>query len=148
MKALAVVLSLTFATSVFGQAVHRNFGSVVFPGGTTSPSTGITRNFGSVVFPGGDADPARVWRRPGRQSAPWSWPGNPGTSGWGSAPEHPAADWEWTGTGMGLAAVTSLVTPYVYAYPVYIGGGTTTPLLPRNHTDLRTSRSSRSPTSR
>ena len=53
MKALAVVLSLTIATSVFGQAVHRNFGSVVFPGGTSSSSTGITRNFGSVVFPGG-----------------------------------------------------------------------------------------------
>src|ERR1035438_5033013 len=53
MKALAVVLPLALAGSVFSQAVHRGFGSVVFPGGTSSTSSGITRTFGSAVFPGG-----------------------------------------------------------------------------------------------
>src|ERR1019366_4830250 len=53
MKALAVVLPLALATSVFGQAAHRNFGSVVFPGGTAGTSPGITRSFGSAVLPGG-----------------------------------------------------------------------------------------------
>src|ERR1019366_1702708 len=53
MKALAVVLPLALAASAFGQAAHRNFGSVVFPGSTAGTSPGITRSFGSVVLPGG-----------------------------------------------------------------------------------------------
>src|ERR1017187_2906270 len=53
MKALAVVLPLALATGVFGQSVYRNFGSVVFPGGTARTSPGITRSFGNVAFPAG-----------------------------------------------------------------------------------------------
>ena len=123
MRALAVVLSLTFATAVFGQAVHRNFGSVVFPGGTTSPATGITRNFGSVVFPGG------VQTQPIRGGAP---PVNlrPGV---GHATQIPLGTIQHQnirrqvgngfGNGFGNGRGNRSVTPYVYAYPVYIGGG-------------------------
>src|SRR5436190_19870818 len=57
MRGLAVVLSLALASGVYGQAIRRSFGSVVFPGGTSSTSPTITRNFGSVVFPGGVATP-------------------------------------------------------------------------------------------
>ena len=57
MKALVFVLPLALSTSVFPQAVSRNFGSVVFPGGTAGTSPSITRGFGSVVFPGGVALP-------------------------------------------------------------------------------------------
>src|SRR3954454_20690513 len=53
MKVLSVVFTLAMASGVYGQAVHRSFGSVVFPGGTSSTSPNISRNFGSVVFPGG-----------------------------------------------------------------------------------------------
>src|SRR5260370_8745804 len=53
MKKLTVCCSPgALATSVFAQGVTRNFGSVVFPGGATSPNVGITRTFGSAVFPG------------------------------------------------------------------------------------------------
>jgi hypothetical protein len=57
MRTLVGVLSLVLAGSVFPQAVSRNFGSVVFPGGTAGTSKSITRGFGSVVFPGGTAIP-------------------------------------------------------------------------------------------
>ena len=57
MKALVFVLPLALVTSVFPQAVSRNFGSVVFPGGTAATSPSITRGFGSVVFPGGTVLP-------------------------------------------------------------------------------------------
>src|SRR5215475_3455533 len=40
------------ATGLFGQVISRNFGSVVFPGGTSANMPGF-RTFGSVVFPGG-----------------------------------------------------------------------------------------------
>jgi len=122
MRALAVVLSLTLATSVFGQAVHRNFGSVVFPGGTTSPSTGITRNFGSVVFPGGTQSQPVFGGAPVVNLRP----------GVGRATQIPGGTVQHqnirrpVGNGNGNwngRSNNRSVTPYVYAYPVYIGGG-------------------------
>jgi hypothetical protein len=98
MKALAVVLPLALATTVFGQAVNRNFGSVVFPGGTAGTSPGITRGFGSVVFPGGA-------------------PMQPGVGvqthmGKSNFRRNPAI-----GRGTGIAPAYM-----IYAFPVYVGG--------------------------
>jgi hypothetical protein len=111
MKALAVILSLALATSVFGQAVHRSFGSVVFPGGTSSTSPGITRNFGSVVFPGG------MQTQPVHGGAPVIG-ARPGV-GAGTLVPGQNPNFRRTPTnGFG-----SRITPsYIYAYPVYVGG--------------------------
>jgi len=111
MKALAVVLSLALVTSVFGQAVHRSFGSVVFPGGTSSTSPGITRNFGSVVFPGGTQTQPVYGGAPVIGVRP----------GVGAATLTPAGNSNFRRTptnGRG----TRVTPSYVYAYPVYIGG--------------------------
>jgi hypothetical protein len=114
MKALAVVLSLALASSVFGQAVHRSFGSVVFPGGTSSTSPGTTRNFGSVVFPGGtQMQPVRggapvIGVRPGVGAGTLPQAGRGQNSNFRRTPMN--------GGG------TRLTPSYVYAYPVYIGG--------------------------
>jgi hypothetical protein len=118
MKALAVVLSLALASSVFGQAVHRSFGSVVFPGGTSSTSPGITRNFGNVVFPGG------AQTRPVNGGAPMIGSpvigARPGVgislvpAGKGQNPNFRRTPTNGRGTRS---------TPsFVYAYPVYVGG--------------------------
>lgn len=116
MKALAVVLSLTFATSVFGQAVQRSFGSVVFPGGATNPSTGITRNFGSAVFPGG------IPTQPVRGGAP---PVNvrPGVGLANPVPIGVVQHQNLRRTTVNGRGSNRQATPYVYAYPVFIGGG-------------------------
>lgn len=108
MKALAVVFSLAVTTSVFAQGVTRSFGSVVFPGGTSSTSPGITRNFGSAVFPGGSSVPVVH----------------------GGAPAiavHPSVGVTSVPTAQGFrrnAGRNTRTQPYVYAYPVYVGGGT------------------------
>jgi hypothetical protein len=99
MKALAVVLPLALATGVFGQAVHRNFGSVIFPGGTAGTSPGITRSFGSVVFPGG-APMQPVYGGAGVQTH----------LGKSNFRRNPAI-----GRGTGIAPA------YIYAFPVYVG---------------------------
>jgi hypothetical protein len=112
MKVLAVVVPLALATSVFGQAVHRSFGSVVFPGGTSSTSSGITRNFGSVVFPGG------MQTQPVYGGAPVIG-ARPGA---GVITVTPAGNSNVRRTptnGRGTRSTAS----YVYAVPVYIGGG-------------------------
>ena len=115
MKALAVVLSLALATSVFGQAVHRSFGSVVFPGGTSSTSPGITRNFGSVVFPGGtQTQPVYggapvIGVRPGVGAGTLIPVGGVPNSNVRRTP----------GNGRGARSTPA----YVYAYPMYVGGG-------------------------
>jgi hypothetical protein len=93
MRALAVVLSLVSVPSVFGQMVSRGFGSVVFPGGTPSASPGITRSFGSVVFPGAGFAP----------------PGKGQPSNFRRIPTY----------SRGTVAAPS----YIYAFPVYVGGG-------------------------
>src|ERR1035437_463920 len=106
MKALAVVLSLALVTSVFGQAVHRSFGSVVFPGGTSSTSPGITRNFGSVVFPGGSL------MQPVYGGAPVI----------GTRPGVPAAQNSNFRRTAPTNGARRIAPSYVYAYPVYVGG--------------------------
>ena len=99
MKALAVVLPLALASAVFGQAVHHNFGSAVFPGGTAATSPGITRGFGSVVFPGG-APVQTVHGAAGAQT-------HMGNSHFRRTPV--------IGRGTGVAPA------YIYAIPVYVG---------------------------
>ena len=115
MKALAGVLSLALTTGVFGQAVHRSFGSVVYPGGTSSTSPGTTRNFGSVVFPGGmqtqsvyNGAPV-IFLRPGVGAT------TPAPAGRGQNSNFRRIPTNGRGT---------LLTPsYVYAFPIYVGGG-------------------------
>jgi hypothetical protein len=51
-RAGGLFLGILLATGVYGQVISRNFGSVVFPGGTSATIPGY-RTFGSVVFPGG-----------------------------------------------------------------------------------------------
>ena len=109
MKVPAIVFSLALATGLFGQAPHRSFGSVVFPGGTSRTSPGATRNFGSMVFPGG----APIQPVHGGGAATGAWAGAGATNqgarrGAGNA----------TGNGRGLR----YSTPYVYAFPTYVGG--------------------------
>src|SRR5450755_3572304 len=99
MKALAVILPLALATSVFGQTVHRNFGSVVFPGGTAGTSPGITRSFGSMVLPGG-APMRPVYGGAAAQTH----------VGKSNFRRNPAI-----GRGTGIAPA------YIYAFPVYVG---------------------------
>src|SRR5947207_2601414 len=48
-----ILLAAVLTVSGFSQQITRNFGSVVFPGGTSATNPNISRNFGSVVFPGG-----------------------------------------------------------------------------------------------
>jgi hypothetical protein len=100
MKLLAVILPLALAAGVFGQAVHRNFGSVIFPGGTTATSPGITRGFGSVVFPGGaPMQPMYGGARIQTHSGKSNFRRNPAI-----------------GRGSGIAPA------YIYAFPVFVGG--------------------------
>ena len=117
MKKLAVVCSLAaLTTSLFAQPVTRNFGSVVFPGGATSPSVGITRTFGSAVFPGsapvpvvrGGASPVAGVQRtfPGIVNT-FPVQGNRNVQGF-----------RRNATGRNTRSQT-----YVYAYPVFVGGG-------------------------
>ncbi len=113
MKALAVVFSLAFTTSVFAQT-SRNFGSVVFPGGTSLTTPGITRNFGSTVFPGGAPVPTVR--------------GGALPVGVGHAPGvfNPITVPSRNGQGFRGGGIRNNNNrgqqPYVYAYPVYIGG--------------------------
>ena len=116
MKALAVVVSLALGTSVFGQAVQRNFGSVVFPGGATNPSTGVTRNFGSVVFPGG------IPSQPVRGGAPVV-NVRPGVGLANQFPVGGGVQHQNLRRPIGNGRGNRSVSPYVYAYPVFIGGG-------------------------
>jgi hypothetical protein len=114
---------LALASGVYGQAIRRNFGSVVFPGGTSSTSPTITRNFGSVVFPGGVATP------PVRTGGP-SFDFTPGFSGFNGS-FFPANGVVNSRNGRGPAVIgrrgggggRNNATPYVFAYPVFVGGG-------------------------
>src|SRR3954454_15900274 len=109
MKSRAVVFSLAVAgvavTGISAQTT-RSFGSVVFPGGTSSTTPGISRNFGSVVFPGGAAVPVVhggapvVGVRPGSD---------------GNAHTRPGQNFQHSPGGRNARS-----TPYVYAYPVYV----------------------------
>lgn len=107
MKALVVLLPLALATGVFGQAVHRGFGSVVFPGGTSGTTSGITRNFGSAVFPGGIQTPSV----------------NAGTPVIGARPGSIAAPTNSNFRRFPTTRSYIRSTPYIYAYPMFVGGG-------------------------
>ena len=118
MKTIVVVFSLAVTPvvtpSVFAQT--RSFGSVVFPGGTSSTTPGITRNFGSVVFPGGASVPTVRGAAPGVGVFPPAGTINPfpvrGSNGFGS-----------NGFGRVPSGRGTRNQPYVYAYPVFVGGG-------------------------
>jgi hypothetical protein len=116
MKALAIVLPLALSTGVFGQAVHRSFGSVVFPGGTSSTSPGITRNFGSVVFPGG------VQTTPVNGGAPVIGT-RPGVGAPTQIPAGIGQNQNFRRTNPLNGRATRSAPAYVYAFPVYVGGG-------------------------
>jgi hypothetical protein len=51
MKTLATIIPLALATGLFGQAVYRNFGSVVFPGGTAGTSQALRAVSVAWFFP-------------------------------------------------------------------------------------------------
>ncbi|MEO8370051.1 MAG: hypothetical protein ABI806_12695 [Candidatus Solibacter sp.] len=116
MKILAVVSAATMVSGMYGQAVHRSFGSVVFPGGTSGTSSNVTRNFGSVVFPGG-MQTAPVYG--GAQAIPTTrpGPGNGGGRGGKGGGQYPAPG------GAGHRGSRGSGGGLVYAYPVYVGGG-------------------------
>jgi len=101
-------LAAVLAASGFGQQITRNFGSVVFPGGTSATNPNISRNFGSVIFPGGSPTTSPVR---GGGGVPLFTP-RPAPTGGNS----------FTGTGNSFRR-GNRNTPTVYAYPVYVGGG-------------------------
>jgi hypothetical protein len=87
------------------------FGSVVFPGGTPATMPNVTRTFGSVVNPGFGGPPAVTPRGtfPIITSMPTlTRPTMPGQNPGG----HPE-----------MRNPRRHATAYVYAYPVYVGGG-------------------------
>src|SRR5271157_568507 len=99
MKSLLVVFFLAVTTCVFAQSARRGFGGVVFPGGGSSASGGVTRSFGGVVYPGGSPSNLVIPR--------------PATSVGTSANRNFRR----------TPAVRNSTTPaYVAAYPVYVGG--------------------------
>jgi hypothetical protein len=116
MKALAVVFSLAVSTSLFAQHVTRSFGSVVFPGGTSSTSPNVTRTFGSAVFPGGASVPVV---RGGSPPVPGVRPPVTVTNPFPSQARNGGGQNFRRGTEGGR---NTRIIPYVYAYPVYIGG--------------------------
>jgi hypothetical protein len=112
MKTLAVVFSLALATGAFAQT--RSFGSVVFPGGTSSTTPGISRNFGSAVFPGGSSVPTVHGGAPAIGV-------HPPAGVFNSFPVQSRTGQAFRRTNPGRNNVRS--QQYVYAYPAYVGGG-------------------------
>ena len=116
MKALALVFALAVSTGVLTTGVFaqttRNFGSVVFPGGTSATTPGATRNFGSVVFPGGAALPPVRGGSPVIGSLPGVGFTNP-------VPTQTRGGQNFRGTPSGRNTRNQT---FVYAYPVYVSG--------------------------
>jgi hypothetical protein len=131
MRALAVVLPLALSTGVFGQ-VHRSFGSVVFPGGATNPAAGVVRNFGSTVFPGGAQVAPVFGGAPIVGARPFVGGVNAGGINVGRGNFLPIVNGNRSNirrnpnnnfnNGRGFRS-NSNVTPFVFAYPVFVGGG-------------------------
>ena len=127
MRALAVVLPLALSTGVFGQV--RSFGSVVFPGGATNLGAGVVRNFGSTVFPGGAQVAPVLGGAPIVGARPFV-----GTSAGGinvgrgnflpivngNRSNNRRITNNFNNNGRGFRSNATL---YVFAYPVFIGGG-------------------------
>jgi hypothetical protein len=121
-RAGGVFVAMLLANFAFAQHITRNFGSVVFPGGTSATSPNISRNFGSVVFPGGSPTSPQIRTGPGLIAAPPAFNGRPAGShssfgggnsfvgGSNSFPRPPA------NRGGGRK------TPGVIYYPVVVGG--------------------------
>jgi len=91
-------IALLFSVGLFAQSSNRgpairgSFGSVLYPGGTSATTPGLTRFNGSVVYPGGGGPLAgQNYRRP-------------------------------TGQGGFGGRIGGAVIAYPYAYPVYVGG--------------------------
>ena len=109
-------LAATFSAVVFltigalAQTTTRSFGSVVFPGGTSATTPGVSRNFGSVVFPGGSNVPA-VHTPPVIVGAP--------RSGFRPAASPAGQNFHRPVTG----SRGNRGNTFVYAYPVFVGGG-------------------------
>jgi hypothetical protein len=126
MRALAVVLPLALSTGVFGQ-VHRSFGSVVFPGGATNPAAGVVRNFGSTVFPGGSQVAPVFGGAPIVGTRPVTGGINVGNGNFipivngnrSNIRRNPNNNFN---NGRGFRS-NSNATPFVFAYPVFVGGG-------------------------
>jgi len=74
--ASGVLLTAILAGGAFAQNITRSFGSVVFPGGTSSTNPNITRSFGSVVFPGGSPTSPPVRTAPALVAPPFFNGGN------------------------------------------------------------------------
>jgi hypothetical protein len=126
MRALAVVLPLALSTGVFGQ-VHRSFGSVVFPGGATNPAAGVVRNFGSTVFPGGSQVAPVFGGAPIIGARPVTGGINVGNGNFipivnGNRSNIRRNSNNSFNNGRGFRS-NSNSTPFVFAYPVFIGGG-------------------------
>lgn len=131
MRLLAVVLPLVLSTSVFGQ-LHRTFGSVVFPGGATNPGVGVFRNFGSTVFPGGAPVPPVFGGAPIVGARPFVGGVNAGGINVGGGNFLPIVNGNRSNNrrfpnnnnGRGFRHNNNNnSTPFVFAYPVFIGGG-------------------------
>jgi hypothetical protein len=111
---------LMLATGVFAQTT-RNFGSVVFPGGTSATTSGVTRNFGSVVFPGSASVPTV-------RTAPTPPVGiiHPKVFGNGFRSVVPVTGQNFRRIAAGNRSVRSNTSntsgTFVYAYPVFVGG--------------------------
>jgi hypothetical protein len=110
-----------FVGGAFAQQVTRNFGSVVFPGGTSATSPNISRTFGSVVFPGGSPSSLPVRSAPvvvpqvfnGRSSFGLNG-GNSFNRGSGNSFNRPGGSPNRGGRRQPSGAI--------YAYPVYVPG--------------------------
>jgi len=108
----------------------RSFGSVVFPGGTSTISPNISRNFGSVVFPGGSPTSPPV--RAGSVVPPLIHPIQPLIGGFaggnsfnrggfnnGNSFNHGGRGPNRGGDRNGRRGNNTTI----FAYPVYVGGG-------------------------
>jgi len=125
MKLMSVVLALAASASVHGQAVHRSFGSVVFPGGATSVFPPVVRNFGSVVFPGGTPTAPVFGGAPVISTytpRPYVNTGHGPINGGG---RHPGGGGNRGSRGAGNGQG--------YAYPVYVGGGYDPSMMPQEN---------------
>ena len=112
-----VLLAAVLAGGAGAQNITRNFGSVVFPGGTSATNPNITRSFGSVVFPGGSPSSPVVRTSPA-VVAPPVFSGRPFTSPAGSGSVRGATNsfQRYPNNGRGNRGV---YLPY-YGYPLYV----------------------------
>jgi hypothetical protein len=116
--------ALLICTALFAQnrsgfvntpGITRNFGSVVFPGGTSALS-GVQRSTGSVVFPGGGGPQIGVPAAPLQGLGYTTFTPKNGVPGIGYGGGR-------FGQGNGNRYPRQYNNSGVYAYPVFVGGG-------------------------